>query len=94
MHLCDDALSHMTEDIITAFVLAAALPELIRAQLSKPKVGDYSCLFFLSVGRIFILFTFYPPPPHCKSDYSAEAEFERESYCARSFEGKYNVTFS
>lgn len=33
-----------------------------KSPAKQPKVGDYSCLFFLSVGSIFILFTFFSPP--------------------------------
>lgn len=53
-------------DLKAAFISEAPLPEGIRnirftakSPAKQPKVGDYNCLFFISIGSIFILFTIF-----------------------------------
>lgn len=78
-------LSNDDVTVTEVFIVGDALSDLIRrtrfpakTPTQQPRVGDYSCLYFISFGSIFILFTFFFS--HHKSAYKKPFTLESEGH--------------
>lgn len=88
--------------VTEVFIVGDALSHLIirtrfpaKTPTQQPRVGDYSCLYFISFGSIFILFTFFFS--HRKSAYKKLFTLESEGHeggCCRLGFGMMIITVS